>query len=319
MNTKIQKELNEHPVSMYINSLTSQHSKNGMALALRRAINFMPQIDGEGEQIFNVFFYRWGEVDRAQVLALKTSLLKKYCPGTTALTLTAVKRVMNECFNNGTWGITGDILKRIENVKNPRVYSDPTVGSYVPLEDIEKLKEVMSHDIKKDCQAGGKRDLAILGWMYTQGVRVGELCGAELRDFNAKTGELIIRHAKGGKYRKNVLHNGAKDAMIDWIKARGKWQGALFVSLDKYGKPIRSGKHLSTSSISKMLIKRQKQAGVNKFSPHSLRRSFVTNCIDQYGVEVAQIIVGHTSINTTMQYYRGDKDKAFELCAGMQF
>jgi len=57
---------------------------------------------------------------------------------------------------------------------------------------------------------------------------------------DAKTGKLIIRHGKGGKSRENQLHNGAREAMNDWTKERENWQGALFVALDKWGKPIRS-------------------------------------------------------------------------------
>lgn len=156
--------------------------------------------------------------------------------------------------------------------------------------------------------------------MWSQGCRVGELCGASLKDWNAKTGKLIIpEKGKGGKSRENQLHNGARDAMNEWIKERDNWPGALFVAVDKWGKPIQSDKYLSTHTITKMLEKRQRQAGVSKFSPHSLRRTTATELIAQSGIRVAQIILGHTEISTTARYDRGDKDKAFELAGERQF
>ncbi len=107
--------------------------------------------------------------------------------------------------------------------------------------------------------------------------------------------------------------------MNDWIKERGNWQGALFVALDKWGKPIKSDKYLSTHTITKMLEKRQRQAGIERFSPHSLRRTTATDLIEQNGIRVAQIILGHEDISTTARYDRGDKDKAFELAGKRQF
>ncbi len=312
MNTQIQKDINEHPVSMYLNNLQSRNSKKTMALALRRALsnkeNPMSSIGTE-----EVYSFPWNTVTRAEVLALKASLLKRSSAATASQTLTAVRGVMGACFDLGL--IDGDTLKRIERIPNPKVHANPTVGKYVPIEDIEKLKEVM----KLDPTPAGKRDLAILGWMWSQGARVGELCGASLKDWDAKTGKLIIRHGKGGKTRENRLHNGAREAMNDWIDERGNWKGALFVALDKWGKPIKSDKHLSTHTITKMLEKRQRQAGIEKFSPHSLRRTTATELIAQHGIRVAQIILGHSEISTTARYDRGDKDKAFELAGERKF
>jgi len=312
MNTQIQKDINEHPVSMYLNNLQSPASKKTMALALRRALaskeNPISNISSE-----DVYNFPWPTITKAEVLALKASLVKKYSEATSSQTLTAVKAVMGACFDLEM--IDGDTLKRIERISNPKVEADPTVGKYVKREDIEKLKAVMVQDEAP----AGKRDLAILAWLWSMGCRVGELCGASLSDWNRITGKLIIRHGKGGKIRENQLHNKARNAMNDWINERGTWPGALFVALDKWGNPIQSDKYLSTHTITKMLEKRQRQAGVDKFSPHSLRRTAATDLIAQHGIRVAQIVLGHTEISTTARYDRGDKDKAFELAGERQF
>jgi len=132
-------------------------------------------------------------------LALKAGLSERSSPATVSQTITAVKSVLGSCFDLGM--IDGDTLKRIERIPNPKVCQDPTTGRYIEIEEIEKLKEV----IKADQTPAGKRDLAILAWMWSQGVRSGEVCGAALKDFNAKTGKLIIRNGKGSKTRENQM------------------------------------------------------------------------------------------------------------------
>ncbi len=312
MNTTIQKNIHEHPVSMYLNNLQSRNAKKTMALALRRALstskNPISNISSE-----DVYSFPWNTITRADVLALKASLLKRSSAATASQTLTAVRGVMGACFDMEL--IDGDTLKRIERIPNPKVHANPTVGKYVPIEDIKKLKEVM----KLDQTPAGKRDLAIMGWMWSQGVRVGELCGASLKEWNGKTGKIIIRNGKGGKTRENQLHNSARDFMNDWIQERGNWKGPLFCKMDKYRNPIKSGKYLSTHTITKMIEKRCRQAGIDKFSPHSLRRTCATDLIKQDGIRVAQIMLGHEDISTTARYDRGDKDKAFELAGKREF
>ena len=316
MKTTIQKEINKHPVSMYINSLPSQHSKNTMALALRRAVSFMPQVDKNGDQIFFVFDYRWGEVDRSTVLGLLAAMGKKdYKPATISLSLTAVKMVMGECFDAENWGVSGDALKRIERVKAPRGNNGSSVGKLIAVGDKNKLKAA----IEKDHTAAGVRDLAIITWMWLMAPRVGEVCKANLEDWKPKNGLLVIPNGKGGSSRDTVLKNGAHAIMEDWIRTRGHWKGPLFVQCDKYGQIIKSDKHLVTNTITRMIEKRCKEAGIERISPHNFRRTAITRIIDKYGIVIAQKIAGHKSILTTKQYDLSDNKKALDLAGEMEF
>ena len=68
MNTTIQNDIKNHPVSMYLNNLQSKASKKTMALALRRALatseNPISNIGSE-----DVYAFPWPTVTRADVLA----------------------------------------------------------------------------------------------------------------------------------------------------------------------------------------------------------------------------------------------------------
>lgn len=70
-------------------------------------------------------------------------------------------------------------------------------------------------------------------------------------------------------------------------------------------------------AIYRMVQKRARQAGVKAFSPHDLRRSFVSDLLDA-GADIATVqgLAGHAGIATTVKYdRRGEaaKRRAVEL------
>jgi site-specific recombinase XerD len=68
---------------------------------------------------------------------------------------------------------------------------------------------------------------------------------------------------------------------------------------------------MTDHAIWKMVQKRAAQAGVKKFSPHDLRRSFCSDLLD-LGADIAvvQQLAGHANISTTARYdRRGEKAK----------
>jgi len=48
--------------------------------------------------------------------------------------------------------------------------------------------------------------------------------------------------------------------------------------------------------------------GVKRFSPHDLRRTFVTRILEKYGdLTLAQKLAGHTNVETTKRYDKRDQ------------
>jgi integrase len=92
---------------------------------------------------------------------------------------------------------------------------------------------------------------------------------------STQTEELSIRGAKGRKDRL-ALTNGSADALGDWIGFRGGESGALFCRVNKGGRvAIRR-----RTDQAVLHILRKAGAGVSSFSPHDLRRSFISDLLD---------------------------------------
>lgn len=150
----------------------------------------------------------------------------------------------------------------------------------------------------------GIRDRAILETLYATGMRVSELCGLTVADYNAETMEMKA-FGKGSRERVVLLNPGA-NAWVSryltehWTKlAQGRAAlptDPLFIS--------REFTPLSTRSVHRIVLKHARRAGINKtITPHTLRHTFATHLLEGGAdLRVVQDLLGHSSISTTQIY-----------------
>jgi integrase len=142
---------------------------------------------------------------------------------------------------------------------------------------------------KRDSSPAGSWDAAILGVLYSTGLRRDELAVLDKADYDRETGKLTIRAGKGRKARTTYLAGGAKTALDVWLIERGMSDGALFTPVLKSGKrtnpadyphKIQTGRRMTAQAVYNLLEKRGKQAGLADFSPHDFRRSMISTLLD---------------------------------------
>lgn len=152
----------------------------------------------------------------------------------------------------------------------------------------------------------------------TRGPRISEVVNFELRDYDLESGDLVIRNSKGGKTRTIRASNSTKESISEWLQFRGNQSEPLFCPVVKGGQVKLTS--LSTVAIGKMLKKRAKQAGVKPFTMHDLRRTFLTNGWS-VGIPGTQLktIAGHSSIETTTSYDRGDLEEALKISEKLHY
>lgn len=148
----------------------------------------------------------------------------------------------------------------------------------------------------------GVRDRAILETMYSAGLRVSELVGLNVSDWDRPAGILRV-FGKGRKERLAPVGSFATKALDHWMqvrtpdpKAPERQKSALFLN--------RFGRRLTTRSIGRMLETHILTAGLSQqTTPHTLRHSFATHLLDG-GADLRSVqeLLGHKSLTTTQIY-----------------
>lgn len=166
------------------------------------------------------------------------------------------------------------------------------------IKTVQPVKETISDELierlRDACLC--KRDLAIVDLLYSTGVRVGELVRLNIDDISFEERECVV-FGKGDKERRVYFDAKAKLHLQDYLKERDDDNPALFVTLDAPHQRLKiSGVEIRIRSLGRSI-------NAEKIHPHKFRRTMATRAIDKgMPIEQVQKILGHSQIDTTMQY-----------------
>lgn len=172
-------------------------------------------------------------------------------------------------------------MRRIHKIK-----TNQQIKEVITDEDIEKLRD--------NCSC--TRDLAMIDLLYSTGIRVGELVNLNISDVDFEARECIV-FGKGGKERRVYFDAKSKLHLQEYIESRNDNNEALFVTLDAPHDRLKiSGVEIRMRSLGRSI-------NLTKIHPHKFRRTMATRAIDKgMPIEQVQKILGHSQIDTTMQY-----------------
>lgn len=144
-----------------------------------------------------------------------------------------------------------------------------------------------------------KRDKAIILTLLDTGVRASELCDLQIRDYEADSGQLYIRHGKGNKRRVVYLGQRARLHLWRYMADRQDARPAdpLFAS--------RTNTRLDRTNLRHMLNIIAGQAKVTDVHPHRFRHTFAITFLRNGGNTFAlQKLLGHSELSTVLKYVR---------------
>lgn len=136
---------------------------------------------------------------------------------------------------------------------------------------------------------------AILGLLYSGGLRIGELLNMTLKDLDFERSQIHIRQSKGRKDRFVMMSEVLKPLLYNYIST---YAPKHYVIEGRDDKPYRP------ESIRAFLKRSCKLAGIKKtVTPHTLRHSYATHMLEN-GVDLRyiQALLGHAKPETTMIY-----------------
>jgi integrase/recombinase XerD len=150
----------------------------------------------------------------------------------------------------------------------------------------------------------GRRDSALLEFLYGTGSRVSEAVGIDLGKIDLEDRVALVT-GKGSKQRMVPLGSKAVLAIARWlpdrlsIYARGQRGDPLFLNM--------RGRRLTRQGAFDVVRANATRAGLEagKVSPHVLRHSAATHMVESGAdLRTVQEILGHATISTTQIYTR---------------
>ncbi|HLJ66363.1 MAG TPA: site-specific integrase [Chloroflexota bacterium] len=240
----------------------------------------------------------WHLLTEQDTDTLRRQLAERYVPATANRMLAALRGVLKEAWLLGL--MDAERYYRASNIANlPR--SRPPRGRV--LAGIE-LRALFGACLGDPTPAGA-RDAALLTVLYAGGLRRSEASALDVRDYDAPSGALTIRGTNDARTRTLYAFDDAAAVLNRWIRYRGEAPSPLFVPIDKAGRILVRDERMREQSIYRALLKRAEQAGVERFSCHDLRRTFITRLLESGAdISTVQRLAGHCSIATTQLYDR---------------
>jgi integrase/recombinase XerC len=231
---------------------------------------------------------------KADILAYRDELKKKYKPSTVSLHMTAARLFFRWTAQQG---IYPNIADHIKGAKLDKGFKKDYLTS-------NQVKTVFNDVDRSTLQ--GKRDYAILALMTTGGLRCISVIRANIEDLRAAGDSTALYYQGKGKEEKNdyvKLPAQVENAIREYLNARGVTdeKAPLFASDSNNSK----GGRLTTRSISRLVKNHLRSAGYDspRLTAHSLRHTCATlNLLNGGTPQETQQLLGHSNINTTMIY-----------------
>ena len=203
--------------------------------------------------------------------------------GASRVTVDNIRRILSSFFSwlEDESYIIKSPVRRIHKVKTGK-----TVKETYTDEALERMRDY--------CDTA--RDLAIIDILASTGMRVGELVKLNRNDIDFQNRECVVT-GKGNKQRKVYFDARTKIHLQNYLDERTDENEALFVTL------LAPYNRLQISGVEIRLRQLGRELNIHKVHPHKFRRTLATMAIDKgMPIEQVQHLLGHQSLDTTLQY-----------------
>jgi integrase/recombinase XerD len=258
--------------------------------------------------------FEWWSLSALDLELLQQDLLAKgYRPSSVRCKLMIVRSLLKRAYAEGY--MTERSYAGLTLLKHPPAVALGKTGRALSVTEVRDIVDQLDLDTSR-----GRLEAAVFLVLATTGLRVRELCLTNAKDLKTN-GRLKVLHGKGQRQREVVL-----SAMVNEIVQRHMADHvtgcvALMQGTSKgqvMGRKYRTGR-LDPHAVEYILYRLARKAGIEKFSPHDLRRTVASHMLGE-GVDVVTVadVLGHASLDTTRMYDRRSehqKEAAFNTLA----
>lgn len=199
------------------------------------------------------------------------------------VTIDNMRRIFSSFF---AWLEDEDYIAKSPVRRIHKVKTDSLVKEVLSDEQLEQLRDSCTN----------KRDLAIIDFLSSTGIRVGELVKLNREDIDFHERQCVV-FGKGNKERVVYFNARTKLHLQQYLNERTDDNPALFVSLNS------PHSRLTISGVEVRIRKLGQSLSMPKVHPHKFRRTLATMAIDKgMPIEQVQRLLGHVRIDTTLHY-----------------
>lgn len=266
-------------------------------------------------------FYRdlYGHDDPAEWYPATTREFVKQLQRNRLLAPASIHRVYSTVRHFARWAHKGPF---------PFPHGPPTEGVKAPEEPEGEFKGLSRKDQVRLLNAAhtlaskpsrgtrqGVRDLAIVHCLLASALRVSELAGLDVDQYDGRVFTDVLQ--KGGTRRVRVPLNGsARDGLDAWLRTRGSAPGPLFTT--------RTGSRISRHQVYEVLKRMEAQANAHlcmserfAVTPHVLRHTRLRRAAEEKGIQYARKLSGHKSDKYIWRYIQPAQDDFEQAMEGL--
>lgn len=160
---------------------------------------------------------------------------------------------------------------------------------------IKAVNKVTQMEEYRECL----RDRALIEFLRSTAVRIGECVSVNIADINWDTGDILVYGQKGRAYRTVYLDDTAKFHLRKYVESRTDGNPALFVSSKgAHSRMQRCGLRAAIKQIAKRSML------TRNVYPHLFRKTTATNMAKKgCAGELISLYLGHKNGNVTNKFY----------------
>lgn len=176
-------------------------------------------------------------------------------------------------------------------------YSTPKVEFAMPRLERRRLPCMEPDEVRRLLAVCDVRERVVVMMLVDAGIRRAELAALNWGDVDLRTGQVTVRHGKGGKDRVTAVVAQTLRALLRYrlgLKRDPAADTPLILGM--------ADRRLTPHHLSRLVAALGRKAGV-KVTPHALRRTFALQALRK-GMDVMSLmrLMGHADIAMTSHY-----------------
>jgi len=242
---------------------------------------------GQLRRFFSWIEGTYGNSDPAAVTSLDVADYRRYLQGKNRKPAT-VNNALDAISGFFAWAKGAGLVETDPTGGVNRLKEQKSAPKWLLLQEVGALVRAVQ-------KYGSKKEQALIILLLHTGLRVSEAVSLGVADvvIRERSGHVVVRQGKGGKYREVPLNVTVRRVLAEYLSGLSReW---LF--------PGKGGP-MTRRAAEKVLTKFSRLSGVEA-TPHRLRHTFCKMLADAgEGLDRIALLAGHESLNTTARYTR---------------